>query len=382
MAGSRRHSDAKWRLKRKGDGKSYGPYTEKQLRDFLREDRVSEEDLVSDGERTMRLGDLMNDSPAPPPPKRESASHATKDEAADDADTAGWSWGAFGLGLIWVVGNRVWWPGLLMVLGYVLLAGGITVVADTNLATLSSALRDLKMSLPGMLVGFLPFLAFSVYLGIKGHDLARRKRDFHSASQFKRTMRAWDKAGLAVAITVVALGAGSIPILRSSAIEAQGSSCLSNLKQMDLAMLMWAEDNGNRFPPHEGWQEAIAPYLNDENILQCPSGMRYVYNPTVAGRHLDDVSKSAPVVEGMATNMDDGTSQMMRFRGTHLVVLLYEVDSDGEPAFDAHPVVSIYDHGSGKSSSQTLDHMNVAFADGSCRAVSKAEADEYIWQLQ
>lgn len=347
----------KWRLKRRGESKSFGPYTEEQLRGFLRDKRVAEEDLVSDGQRTRRLGDLLADPAAPPPPMPDSRTSAESGET-DEADSRRWSWGAFGLGLIWVIGNRVWWPGLLMVLMYVLLAGGIIVIADTNLATVSSAVEGLKEGIPGLLIGFVPFLAFSIYLGIKGHHLAQRNRDFVSPSQFRRAMRAWDKAGLAVAITVVVLSGWGIPSFRSSAIEAQGSSCMSNLKQIDLAILMWALDHGERFPPHQAWQETIYSYVRNEDLFYCPSGTRYIYNPSVAGRYLQDVPYPAHTV------------------------LLYEVDSSGQPAFDAHPVVSIYDHRTGRRSSEPIDHMNVAFADGSCRAVSEAEADKYIWQLR
>ncbi|HEY3398794.1 MAG TPA: DUF1559 domain-containing protein [Armatimonadota bacterium] len=59
---------------------------------------------------------------------------------------------------------------------------------------------------------------------------------------------------------------------REKAVQA---SCLSNLKQLQLGMLMYASDNADHFPAsqkgNDGWRGAIYPYVKNEQIYQCPA---------------------------------------------------------------------------------------------------------------
>ncbi len=310
----------KWRLKRRGESTSFGPYTEEQLRGFLRDKRVAEGDLLSDGERTVRVGDLL--SPSPPPPMPDRTTGARQDMGKEGA-ADGWSWGAFGLGLVWVIGNRVWWPGLLLLIGLV------------------------------PYVGWVWNLGLAIYLGVNGHRLAREARSFRSRQHFESSMRAWNTAGLVVSIVGI-VGGASTPFYMNFRAKDACLTCLANLKQLDTAMMLYARDHAERFPPHESWEETVYPYVRNESLFHCPSGTRYIYNPTVAGRWLGD------------------------FRDPARTVLLYEADSSGAPAFEAHSVAVVPRTGGSKQ----MAHMNIAFADGHCEAISRAEAGKYIWNFR
>src|SRR5690349_10612046 len=84
---------------------------------------------------------------------------------------------------------------------------------------------------------------------------------------------------LLVVIAIIAiLAAMLLPALTKSKAKAQGISCLSNLKQLQLAWYMYADDNGDRLVPNgdggtEGWVGGWLPTLEDAtniNLLKPP----------------------------------------------------------------------------------------------------------------
>jgi hypothetical protein len=80
----------------------------------------------------------------------------------------GWSWGAFLLNWIWAVFNKTW-IGLLC---------------------------------------FVPYLGFivSIYLGVKGRELAWRNKRWDSLEQFNRVQRKWSVWGLVLIVGVAGIG--------------------------------------------------------------------------------------------------------------------------------------------------------------------------------
>jgi len=89
-------------------------------------------------------------------------------------------------------------------------------------------------------------------------------------------------------------GAGVVAGTPVAAQEAARKAiCLSNLKQLALAMHMFAEDHQQRLPNAEDWMGSIVPYVRDAKaLLHCPSdsGHEYSYalNSAAAGRPLGE----------------------------------------------------------------------------------------------
>jgi prepilin-type processing-associated H-X9-DG protein len=81
---------------------------------------------------------------------------------------------------------------------------------------------------------------------------------------------------------------------------AQQSTCLSNLKHLSLAMLMYAQDYDERYPAQrQDWSKATEPYFKNRNTLQCPADPNlpsYAINGTLLGHKLGDVPSPAELV--------------------------------------------------------------------------------------
>jgi len=85
---------------------------------------------------------------------------------------------------------------------------------------------------------------------------------------------------LLVVIAIIAILAAILfPVFAKAREKARQSSCLSNLKQIGVATLMYAQDYDETLPRyyHSGGvnytaQVSIQPYMKNEQIWVCPSG--------------------------------------------------------------------------------------------------------------
>jgi len=83
---------------------------------------------------------------------------------------------------------------------------------------------------------------------------------------------------LLVVIAIIAILAGMLlPVFATARAKARQIVCLSNIKQLTLAMSMYAEDYGG-YPMHDlrsigienhRWMNAIYPYIGNEGIYEC-----------------------------------------------------------------------------------------------------------------
>jgi prepilin-type N-terminal cleavage/methylation domain-containing protein/prepilin-type processing-associated H-X9-DG protein len=106
---------------------------------------------------------------------------------------------------------------------------------------------------------------------------------------------------LLVVIAIIAILAAILfPVFAQAREKARETSCLSNLKQLDLGMLMYAQDYDETLPQWQWgrsyasgsgpaknngttiWWNAIYPYVKNVQVYACPS-QRYQYDITQDG---------------------------------------------------------------------------------------------------
>jgi len=102
---------------------------------------------------------------------------------------------------------------------------------------------------------------------------------------------------LLVVIAIIAILAAILfPVFAKARAKAHQATCLSNVKQLGLATLMYASDWDNRFPTlfddirdtwptweHYGWLGQLAPYVGGYEIMHCPMCKPGVSYGVVAG---------------------------------------------------------------------------------------------------
>lgn len=86
---------------------------------------------------------------------------------------------------------------------------------------------------------------------------------------------------LLVVIAIIAILAAILfPVFARAREKARQTSCLANQKQIGLAVLMYAQDYDERFPPAytgsgdarvSGFYDSVGPYTKNEQMYICPS---------------------------------------------------------------------------------------------------------------
>jgi len=90
---------------------------------------------------------------------------------------------------------------------------------------------------------------------------------------------------LLVVIAIIAILAAILfPVFARAREKARQSSCLSNVKQLMLAIMQYVQDYDEKMPTcwtgastyeHPFWYEKVGPYLKNSQVLLCPSAREY-----------------------------------------------------------------------------------------------------------
>lgn len=90
-----------------------------------------------------------------------------------------WNWGAFTLTWIWSIANGIYWPLVLIAIGF------LSVIADSEFMNILAGIAG---------------LVISIILGVNGNRWAWEEKYWESADAFCRTQYKWNLAGLYIFI--------------------------------------------------------------------------------------------------------------------------------------------------------------------------------------
>jgi prepilin-type N-terminal cleavage/methylation domain-containing protein/prepilin-type processing-associated H-X9-DG protein len=101
-----------------------------------------------------------------------------------------------------------------------------------------------------------------------------------------RTYRAFTLIELLVVIAIIAILAAILfPVFAQARAKARQAACLSNMKQIGTAVMMYVQDYDEIYPPSQvgipapapanavmSWPTLIYPYIKNEGVFVCPDG--------------------------------------------------------------------------------------------------------------
>ena len=112
-----------------------------------------------------------------------------------------------------------------------------------------------------------------------------------------------------------------LPALARAKSKAQSINCMNNVKQLALGVIMYADANGNQFPPANTWCDAILKNVRSQKTFLCPSASsrsrgHYAFNQKLGGLSTAKITNPAQTVMIFETdggwNSSGGRELMVR----------------------------------------------------------------------
>ena len=143
-----------------------------------------------------------------------------------------------------------------------------------------------------------------------------------------------------------------LPALSKAKGRAQSISCMNNVRQLTLAVMIYANDNKGVLPPATNWCDAIQPNVGSPRTFQCLSGdqsqrSQYGLNARLAG--LGDTNFVNPAT----------------------LVLVFEIDGGWNATGGPELLPKSSRHGKG---------VVIGFADGHAELVSPGRLQQLKWE--
>jgi len=140
-----------------------------------------------------------------------------------------------------------------------------------------------------------------------------------------------------------------LPALAQAKQKAQSINCVNNVKQLSLAMRIYAGDNQNHYPAATNWCDAILSDVGATNIFHCPADLSgshcsYAFNARLAG-------------------MEDGKADQN-------TVMLFEADGGWNVSGGRELILAKPRHG---------HWVAVGFADGHVEQVPESRLPDLRW---
>jgi hypothetical protein len=109
----------------------------------------------------------------------------------------------------------------------------------------------------------------------------------------------WAEGAVVVAIGLIFLWILT-PLFNAARSKADSAACQSSLKQLALALVMYAQDHQDHLPPANRWMDAAGARL-DPALFRCPAQGRdarysYAMNANLSARSLAEIPRPAETI--------------------------------------------------------------------------------------
>jgi len=196
---------------------------------------------------------------------------------------------------------------------------------------------------------------------------------------------------LLVVVAIISLLAAILfPVFSRARENARRASCMSNMKQIGLAFMMYAQDYDEKLPDsyaNDNWQEPLFPYLKNAQILRCPSTPKEPSDSHVSSSKPFDYRWPTYAIDG------HGNNGMLRTNGLPLAaidepsVTWLLVESKNADYYESRgygmSYVKLYEKSEANVYSETdvdferhLGGSNITYADGHVKWLKKGASLE------
>lgn len=196
---------------------------------------------------------------------------------------------------------------------------------------------------------------------------------------------------LLVVIAIIAILAAILfPAFARARENARRASCLSNTKQIGLAVLQYSQDYDEKLPPgYSGnsaqplwWYEILTPYLKSTQIYYCPSDSNSNSTATLSVVNVSYGWNFQPLTQQACTPSGWGCGgvSLARIQNTAETILLGDRSNAGADG-------NLFIHWSNSTyfpEARHLEGANFAFADGHSKwfkLPGKIIGDSTLWDL-
>lgn len=135
---------------------------------------------------------------------------------------------------------------------------------------------------------------------------------------------AWSFGCLGCAALAVVSAACLILALPGKHQPTRMGTCRSNLRQLSMGLMMYAQDHDDRLPPAAGWETLTYPYYKNSGIRICPSQPRlangYGFNLLLDGKRLNGIPspEKATMLFESRSGAVDATDALLSWTTPHL----------------------------------------------------------------
>lgn len=252
------------------DQKEYGPVSAEQIRQWLAQGRLNRQSRAqAEGDTNWKplweLPEFADELKVPPPPPSSVAAAPTAGK------TSGMAIASLVLGIA-----GMFTCGVTALVGLVLGIISLIKIPKSN-----GALRGWGIALAGTIVSALFLLVMPVYAGL------------------------------------------FIPALANAKQKTQEINCVNNLKQLALAVRIYASDNDDKYPTAATWCDLIQADVGSARVFQCPAADKdqrchYAYNAKLSGLEEDKINTNTVLfVEADGSWNQSGGPELMLPKPRH-----------------------------------------------------------------